>query len=137
MIFGVHATRKNMYVKKSPFYAGQVIILIGMVGQVSGQVCFELTLDTAKKIVGKMMGGMEISEWDEMSRSAVSEMGNMIMGTTSTIFSNNEINVDITPPTLLTGNEIEISNKIPTIAIPFELEEIGMITLNLTLEKKS
>lgn len=137
MLLGVDTSRKDMHIKKSPFSADQVIIMIGMVGQVSGQVCFELTLETAKKIAGRMMGGMEITEWDEMSRSAVSEMGNMIMGTTSTAFSNSGINVDITPPSLLTGSKIEISNKTQTIAIPFELESIGMITINIMVEKAS
>ena len=81
-----------------------------------------------------MMGGMAISELDEISKSAVSEMGNMIMGNASTIFAKKGISIDITPPSLLTGEKIEISNKISTIVVPVEIEGLGTVSINVAAE---
>ena len=81
----------------------QVIIIIGLVGKIRGQVSFEMSLDTAKGIASTMMGGMPVDELDDISKSAISEMGNMIMGNASTLFAGNGISIDITPPALITG----------------------------------
>lgn len=47
--------------------------------------------------------GMPVSEFDDMARSAISELGNMVMGNAATILSNNNVMIDITPPTIITG----------------------------------
>jgi chemotaxis protein CheX len=75
-----------------------------------------------------------VEELDEMSKSAISEMGNMIMGNTGSIFASKDINIDITPPSLLIGEKIEISNKVPTIVIPIELQGVGTLTINVMSE---
>jgi chemotaxis protein CheX len=82
-----------------------------------------------------MMGGIPVTELDEMSKSAVSEMGNMIMGNATTFFANKNIGIDITPPSLLTAERIEMSSKVPSIVIPLELEGFGTITINVSAEE--
>jgi len=125
----------KVYLKESPFSVCDVIIMIGVVGKIRGQVCLEMTFDTAMKIASTMMGGFMVDDMDEISNSAISELGNMIMGNTCTIFSTNEIFIDITPPTLLSGDKIRISNKTATITIPLILEKYGMININVTAEE--
>ncbi len=44
--------------------------------------------------------GMPVTELDDMATSAISELGNMIMGNAATIFSTKGIVIDITPPTV-------------------------------------
>ena len=44
-----------------------------------------------------------IQQMDEMSSSAICELGNMILGNAATILAANEIGIDITPPTLSHG----------------------------------
>lgn len=125
----------KVYLKSSPFSVCDMIIMIGVVGQIRGQVCLELTLDTAEKIVSTMMGGMTDVDMDEIGTSAIAELGNMIMGNTCTIFSKNKINIDITPPTILSGDKIKISNKVATITIPMIIEGYGSININVTAEE--
>jgi chemotaxis protein CheX len=62
-------------------------------------------------------------------------MGNMIMGNTSTLFANQSINIDITPPSLLTGEKIELSNRLSTIVVPLNLEGIGTVSINVAAEE--
>jgi chemotaxis protein CheX len=72
------------------------------------------------------MMGMPVTELDEMSKSAISELTNMILGTTATIFYNKGIKIDITPPSLLLGESMQITtNKIENVSIPLEITEIG------------
>jgi len=65
------------------------------------------------------MGGMEVNELGDLSRSAVCELANIIMGTAAGLLSQRKINVDITPPTMVTRDGVMISSdKMTTICIP-------------------
>lgn len=135
MICGVDVKLGKVYLKSSPFYFNQIVIIIGVIGAIKGQIYFEFSIETAKRIASKMMGGMKIEELDEISKSAISEMSNMILGNASTIFSKKEIHIDITPPTVLTGEKIEMSNKVPTVVVPLDLEGLGTISININAEQ--
>ncbi len=80
-----------------------LLIMLGITGELCGQACFVMTVELAKSIASSMMMGMPVNEFDDMARSAISELGNMIMGNAATILSNNNIMIDITPPTIITG----------------------------------
>lgn len=121
------------YLKQAPYYFNKIIIVIGVVGEIKGQIYFEMPVETAKSIASIMMGGMQLEELNEISKSAISELGNMIMGNAGTIFFNNSITIDITPPTLLAG-DIEMSNKIATVVIPLVIEGIGTMNININAE---
>ncbi len=131
---GKNSKLGKVYLRNSPLSVNQVVIMIGVFGKIKGQVCFELSKETAKKLASVMMGGMPVVELDEISKSAVSEMGNMIMGNASTLFAKKNISIDITPPSLLTGERIEMSNKIPTIVVPIDIDGIGTLSINIAAE---
>ncbi len=85
-----------------------VIISVGVLGELSGNCHLTFSKDTAMKYASTAMMGMEVTELGEMSKSALSEMGNMIMGNVCTLLFEQEKKVDITPPTLAIGEQIEI-----------------------------
>lgn len=132
---GIEAKLGKVHLRDSSFSVNQVVIMIGVIGKIKGQVCFELSVGTAKQVASIMMGGTPVVELNEISKSAVSELGNMIMGNTSMIFANEDVNIDITPPSLLVGEKIEISNKVSTIVVPLELEGLGTISINIAAEE--
>jgi chemotaxis protein CheX len=122
-ICNVGAKRGQIYVKDSPFIADNVVIIIGIAGDFKGQVFFTMKEKTACSIASSMMFGMDVPALDEMAKSAIAELGNMIMGNVSTEFYNEGIKIDITPPTVLVGSDINISTKgIQTICVPIEIE---------------
>ncbi|WP_372997508.1 hypothetical protein [Lutispora sp.] len=41
----------KVYLRNSPFSVNQVVIMIGVIGEIKGQVCFELSIETAKKLL--------------------------------------------------------------------------------------
>ncbi len=123
------------YVKKTPFALKDVVLVVGITGEVKGQVIINFEMDIAKKIASKMMMGMEVNELDEMSKSAISELGNMIMGNTATLIANQGISIDITPPTLMIGKEISLSfSDSQTIGLPLH-SEIGDIIYDISLKE--
>lgn len=130
-LLGIEAELGKIYLRNDPFEYNQVVIMIGFIGSIKGKVYFELSTETAKKIASVMMGGMDVTDLDEISKSALAEMGNMIMGNSSMIFAEEKISIDITPPSLLTGEEIEIPGEISTIIIPLDLQEYGTLNINV------
>ena len=114
----------KIYVKNSPYAGSAVIIIVGITGDLKGQAVLSLDNDTARVIASVMMGGMPVEELNELSRSAVSELVNIILGTAASLLSQKKIHCDITPPTMLTGEGVRISSdKMTTVCIPITWDD--------------
>lgn len=134
MVCNVKADRGQIFIKNSTFMAENVVIIIGIAGEFKGQVFFSMNESTACKIASAMMFGMEVNALEDMAKSAIAELGNMIMGNVSTEFSNSGIKIDITPPTVLVGSDIAVSTKgVKTICVPLILENIGKIEIDVAV----
>lgn len=107
-----------------------VVITVGLIGDMQGQVMMDLPLETACDIASKMCM-MPIAEMNEISISALSELGNMIMGNAATLFSAKEIAMDITTPALSRGNEAFTGNA-KNISVPLTYEGSKIIGLNIS-----
>lgn len=96
---------------------------------------FSMSVDVALTIAKAMMGGITLKNLDEIAKSAISEMANMILGNTATILFNKGMDIDITPPTFLIGNNMQISStKTRTICIPLVLEDGNKIEIDIAVE---
>lgn len=123
----------RIYIKESPYMSDCVAIMVGVTGKIRGQATFSLSRDLAQKIASAMMMGMPVTELDEMAKSALSELGNMIMGNTATIFFGKGLKIDITPPTILTGDNIQFSTtKSQTITVPLTLSVGGTMEIDVS-----
>ncbi len=121
------------YIRQEMTVNDSMAILIGLTDQIQGQVLITFPLNEALTIVSKMMGGMQISQLDDISISAISELGNMIMGHTATIFSNNGILTNITPPSILRGQIIINQTFGQTICIPLNSDDIHL-SINVSIK---
>jgi len=118
-VLQVEAQLGKIFVKTSPYIGEAVVIIVGLTGDLKGQAVLSQNRETACEIASTMMGGMEVTELNDISRSAVSELSNMILGTAASLLSQKQINIDITPPTMLTGESVTISNdKMTTVCVP-------------------
>lgn len=87
-----------------------IVSTIGFNGVLEGNVIYTLSEDTAKSIVGNMMGGMmEINEVDELALSAIGELGNMISGAIAISLEKIGYPINITPPSVVRGSDMKIS----------------------------
>lgn len=112
------------YIKETAFAGDSIIIMVGVTGEMRGQVIIALSYVKALEIASKMMMGMPVTELDDMSISAISELGNMIMGNAATILSTQGIGIDITPPSVCRGNIVISQSYTKNICIPLSGEDI-------------
>ncbi len=120
------------YIKNTEFTEDTLVILIGITGEIRGQVMIAFTNEVACNIASKMIM-MPISQLDELSTSAICELGNMILGNTATIFSTKGVEIDITPPTLCTGNVSFSNNYTQNICIPLIYDDGKIIEINIAI----
>lgn len=111
-----------------------IMIIIGITGEIKGQVIINLSKEATLDIASKMMM-MPVTEIDEMVNSAIGELGNMILGNSATIFYSNNINIDITPPTIGRGDVKFTSVYTHNICIPLSYDNFNM-TFNVAVKEK-
>lgn len=106
-------TKDDFFVSGEPLF-----IMLGITGEITGQVCMVMGEETAMDVASRMMMGMPVTALDDMAKSALSELGNMMMGNAATLLSNNNVRIDITPPTLLVGSAILSSPEMAVVKVP-------------------
>jgi chemotaxis protein CheX len=132
---GIPDVKKGKIIKKDIMVIDrEVTSMIGLVDGIKGNVAYSMDEKTAKNIVSLMMMGMEVSELDEMARSALGELTNMMSGTASSLIASLGINFDITPPSIVTGKDVYlILSTAETICIELILS-VGIIEVNFAIE---
>ncbi len=134
---GLSARLGDISIKDRPYTEDSIIILIGLTGQISGTAVITFKKAIACKIASVMMMGMPVEQLDEIAKSAIGELCNMILGNTATIFSKNGINIDITPPTIFTGENMELSiHKSVVVCIPLIFEDGQSIHIDISYVDK-
>lgn len=121
------------YIKNPAFFDNTLLILIGFTGEMRGQVMIAFENRIACDIASKMIM-MPITEMDDLARSAISELGNMIMGNTATIFSTKGIGIDITPPTVGNGSMSFTTSYASNICVPLEYDGDKKIEINIAIK---
>lgn len=129
--------RGNLRLKNTNEPFRDVCAIIGLVGELQGQVIYGFDQSTARNVVSRMMMGAEVTEFDEMARSALGELGNIISGKASIALEELGLTIDLSPPTLVMAQNVHISTvKIPMIVVPLG-SECGVIDLYVGLESKN
>lgn len=131
-VAGIDAKLGNIYLKNSPYGSDCIVIIVGLTGKMRGQAIFNMNKAVAMNIASSMMGGMPVNELDEISKSAISEMTNMILGNAATILYNKGIGVEITPPSFLMGDNMQISSSnMKTVCIPLILNNGNVMEIDI------
>lgn len=129
-IANISSSQEELVVSKKT-NAETLWVKIGIKGQLHGNLMLEMENKVALVIVSKMMGGFELTQIDEMGKSAISELGNMISGNASMLLSQEGIDLDITPPEILC--EYRHENTSNATIIPLQLEEVGQMKIMVHL----
>lgn len=131
----VEAAIQKPTLKEASFGPESWVIMVGVTGEMRGQVMLALTQENACVIASKMCM-TEVKEIDDFAASALSELGNMVMGNAATVFSSNGIGIDITPPTLSHG-QVSFSNSYAkSLCVPLIFQE-GRMELFLAVRQES
>jgi chemotaxis protein CheX len=137
-VFGSFSGRQIMSADVKPpqetLVNGDILVLMGLMGDINGQICMSMNAETGKSLASEMLGGMEIASVDEMVTSAVGEMCNMVMGNVCTNISSINANVDITPPTVVAGPKKPRLTAKPSYEISFLLEGPEIIDFHIAVK---
>jgi chemotaxis protein CheX len=131
-IIQVSPDRGVLEIREVSFLDKHIWIKIGMTGEMTGNVLFGIHEDVALKLVSAMMGGFTVTQMDEMSKSAISELGNMISGNASTILYNQGVIIDITPPQVISSSD-QFNFNGKALTVPLDLGEIGQINIQVLI----
>lgn len=119
----------ELQIKQISFTQDCVWLKIRIHGQLERDILFGFPEKMAMNIVSTMLGEYAVSEIDDMCRSAVAELGNMISGNASTMLYDNGIIVEITPPSIVTNDSADWGKR--AVNIPLEVERIGGFDINI------
>jgi chemotaxis protein CheX len=135
----VGVKRGDLYLKNASMQIMGVAALVGLAGDVEGRVLFDMTKDTALKVVSIMNGGETFTSLDEMAKATITELANMITGQAITKLHDLGFKFDLTPPALFSGDNMEISNtlKVEALIVPMELASIGTIEVNVVVRERT
>lgn len=134
-VMGENPSRGQLSLRQNIFTTQQVTIVAGVNGEVEGTVLYGMSLVTAQKIAGAMIGS-DIDHLDEMALSAVSELGNMITGSAATMLSQTGFDVDITPPSVVRGVEVEVTTRTPALVVPVNTQ-FGRVEINVAIAENT
>lgn len=121
-------------VKQATFSDDTIVIIIGITGEMKGQVMLAFPNDVACLVAGNMCM-MPTNEMTELYMSAICELGNMIMGNAATIFSTKGVGIDITPPTVCRGNMTFSPAASQNIAIPLTMNDNRVIEVHISVKE--
>lgn len=116
--------------------ADGIIVVLGIVGDICGNIVYTIDDTAAKGISSVMMMGMPIDTLDEMAKSALSEMTNMLTATAATGFSALGIAADISTPTMIEGENISIKMTTQKFFSVSLLANGIPLKINVSLENK-
>jgi len=105
-------------------------VLIGTTGDIKGNLVLhgETTLFS---LIGETMFGMPLD--GQMLESFSGELGNMIAGGLATNIAKDQVNIDITHPTILQGNT-RLSGFKKAINIPVLFHDVGKMDIYFLLD---
>ena len=129
-------TKKGVSLKGKFIESPGVVIIVGIVGDIRGNVIYGLSIDDAKQIASKMMMGMPVPEFDELAQSAISELTNMLTANVATNFSKDNINISISTPTLIHGKFTANATTDKVLCVEMNVEGMA-IEVNISMEKNT
>ncbi len=129
--------RGNLSVGSNSVESLGVTVIIGMTKGIRGNVAYNMTEETAMAIASTMMGGMPVAQFDDLPQSAISEMVNMVTANAAMRFEQMEIQVDISPPSLVVGADFRARLLQEKFLVIEMLANDHLIQLNLGLESVS
>ena len=125
----------QLSVKPKQLNCSGVMLIVGVVGDVKGNIVYVIDRENAKKIASAMMMGMPVEELDDMSKSSLSELSNMLSANAATGFSKSGLLIDISTPTFLEGEDIAFTMSSDKV-LCVELLADGMsVEVNLAFDK--
>lgn len=132
----VEINRGTLSVGTTEFTTDEINALIGVVGNLEGQVFYSCTKESARKMIS-VMAGEELPEYTPMVSDGFAELANVISGRATVLLEMNGYRLNLTPPTLIEGYGVKIGTlSIQTINVPLTTR-YGAFNIKVGLRPKA
>lgn len=121
--------------KKQEVVDSGLLIILGAVGDIRGNVVYTVDFNAAKTIASTMMMGAQVIDLDDMAKSALGELANMLTAHAATAMSKLGILIEISTPTLLHGENMCVNMHSDQILCVRLLADNLAIDVNVSFEK--
>jgi chemotaxis protein CheX len=127
--------RGQLAVSNDPHVIQGVSTVVGVSGALMGHVIFDMTKKTALAVASTMNGEPMVG-LDNITRSTINELANMVAGNAAAKLSEAGYVCDITPPTFIIGEKSEVyaHKGMKHLVVPFETK-CGQITISVALSE--
>ena len=130
-------SRGGLKLTKGSINSNGVLVNIGLIGMLEGNVLYNINYDAAKNIASKMMMGMAVPEFDSIAQSAVCELGNMLAANAAIALEGQGVQIDISPPTLVVGlSEVPLREDAKNIVVGMQVDN-NLIEVNMLIIPKA
>ena len=121
---------KSPGIATEPYEQKEMGVLIGLVGDLKGRII----IDGSPEIFGAIGSGMFGMPLEgPMLESFTGEFGNMIAGNLCTFAGQDNLELDITPPTVMVGNT-KLYGFQQAFKLPATIDGVGDITILYTID---
>lgn len=129
--------RGTLSLRSDPVVSSGVATLVGISGRLEGHVIFDMDRKTAMAI-SSVMNGEEMPGVNNIVRSTINEMANMIAGNATTRLADAGYACNITPPTFIVGSQSEIyaHKGAQHLVVPLETA-CGTVVVSLALAERA
>jgi len=135
--FNVAIQKSNISLEPALDLDKEVIIALGIKGNLSGIVLFGMNQEEAIKLsshVLSLQGMPGYETWDELTQSVLLEFGNQVVGYVTQLYDKDGFKCDITTPSFIKTEQLKNYTK---ESVRFELtNEIATIVVKLHIQKK-
>ena len=132
----IKVSRGKLSLRPKMFPSRDVSVILGVTGDVKGQVIYGMDTSTAMDLTKRMMMGLEVDDFDDVARSAIAELGNMITGNATSLMEKEGITTNISPPAIVMGKDVSVSSPEGRILVVPLDSDVGIIEINVCLLQK-
>jgi chemotaxis protein CheX len=130
----INASLGKIFIRQNYFTVDDIVIIIGITGELKGQAVFSVNKMACEYIASLMMKQLSgVEDASGLSISAIAELSNQILGNTINLFYKLGIAINITPPTILEGVEMQLQSKPNAICIPLSLDNKHNFEINISI----
>ncbi|MGM0381119.1 MAG: chemotaxis protein CheX [bacterium] len=133
----IEIERGELDVAPSPAKTLGAAVYIGISGELKGRVIYDMDRSTAVKIASAM-NQEELPGLNDMVRSTIQELGNIISGNASSKLHKqlDGKHVDITPPSMIVGDDTQISDSVSSKYLKVPLNtNYGQVIINVNIRE--
>lgn len=135
-VFNTEVTRGQMSIWNNHLTDHNLAVVTGIIGEEhTGMVIYSMKGCTAERMINFLDPSTEQSDDTKVIHDGLSEIISILSGNTMTIFSENDIDIEITTPFIVSGEAFQMHMPNHTMLTADMLSQFGTIDVNIAIKR--